>query len=144
RTLRFRPGGTAMEQDGPRDPARFDAFVSYSSADRRVAGMIQRFLQLYRLGGRGALRGVLDPTDMRGGELGPEIEAALRSAATLIVCVSPSAAESRWVAREIGLYRKWHGTARIAVVHVPGRDAPGLEALADVEPRRHDIRPRPL
>jgi hypothetical protein len=54
---------------------RYDAFVSYASADRSRAKKVQTFLQSYRpQRSKGGLVVYLDQTDIRGGDLGVELE----------------------------------------------------------------------
>jgi hypothetical protein len=125
-----------------RPDGTFDAFISYSSADHRRARRLHRFLESYRKGSPPARLAVyLDHTDIRGGVLHEEIRGALARANTLIVCASPAAAESRWVAEEIRVFREIHGDTRIAVAMLEDVPGPGCHpALAGLDCRRHDLR----
>ena len=120
----------------------YDAFLSYSSDDHVAARRIHRFLESFKVGKpRRRVKVYLDRTDMRGGELTGEIRQALQSARTLIVCVSPAAVDSAWVAREISLFREHHGDDRIAIVVVgEGDSAVEIPALRGLDCRRHDVR----
>lgn len=125
------------------DP-KYDTFISFSSADRRVACWLQQFLETWvdqRSGRR--LRAFLDETDLRGGRLDKEIRSAAHSARTLIICYSPMAAESKWVQAEVGLFREKAEPDRIAVALVGGVltvDEVGRCAIPGVEVRVHDLR----
>lgn len=120
----------------------YDAFISYSSVDARIARRIQLFLERYRskaLGRR--LRVFLDRTDLRGGELTGTIGRVLENSRALVVCLSPGAAESTWVAQEVRTFRKLKGEARIALVVVGGESSvQTIDALRDIDCRRHDVR----
>jgi len=131
-------GGRALAQAS----REFDAFVSYDSVDRRAARRIQRFLESYRPpGAEGPLRVFLDRTDLRGGPLEADIEAALRGSRTLVLCWSPDAADSAWVDKEIGLFSSFPQGERVAVAHVDGRGPPhGPASLAALDPLQHDLR----
>jgi hypothetical protein len=130
----------------PPDPVekRFDAFISYASVDRRRARRVQRFLESWvdRREGR-RLRVFLDETDIRGGSLDEELRRAVHGARTLIICHSQAAADSRWVQREVHLFRDRAEPGRIAVAIVSGKEAPevaGRELVAGAEFRVHDLR----
>jgi hypothetical protein len=130
----------------PPDPVEkpFDAFISYASVDRRRARRVQRFLDSWvdRREGR-RLRVFLDETDIRGGSLDEELRRAVHGARTLIICHSQAAADSRWVQREVRLFRERAEPGRIAVAIVSGKEAPevaGRELVAGAEFRVHDLR----
>ncbi len=120
----------------------YDAFLSYSSADRRLVKRVQVFLERYRFGTpKRRVRVYLDQTDIRGGDLGGEIGKAIEAARVLVVCYSPAAADSHWVRREIGYATARSGKPKIALLELGGdADATPLPALEGQEYRRHDIR----
>jgi hypothetical protein len=125
-------------------PDRYDAFISYASVDRRRARRIQRFLESWidKAEGR-RLKVFLDETDIRGGSLDAELRRAAHGARTLIVCYSPAAAESRWVEKEVRLFRERTEPGKIAIAIVGGKataEAAGREVVAGVEHRVHDLR----
>jgi hypothetical protein len=124
------------------DEVPYDAFLSYSSKDGRAVARIQRFLERFRQGTpRRRVRVFLDRTDIRGGELGGEIGSALQRSRALVVCWSSAAADSRWVEREIALYRELHGDKNIALVLLGEHRAElGLPAGGDAQWRVHDLR----
>ncbi|HEU5283641.1 MAG TPA: toll/interleukin-1 receptor domain-containing protein [Burkholderiales bacterium] len=87
-------GSAAPEppSSGSSEP-RFDAFLSYSSADRPLVRRIQRFLESYRPPGRSQrLKVYLDEIDMRGGSLPENLSTALADSRSLVVCWSAAAA----------------------------------------------------
>ena len=109
----------------------FDAFVSYSHADKRYALRIQRFLESARLPrSRGALRRRLkvfrDDTDIRAARLDAELASALARSRALIVCCSPRAANADWVRQEIELFLKQGGERPIVPVLVEGDAATAI------------------
>ncbi len=115
---------------------RYKAFISYSHCDTAVAVRLHRRLEGYRLPprlvgtetSRGAVPGRLTPIfrDIdelpAADDLSTEIKAALADSAALIVLCSPDAKASRWVNREIELFRDMHP------------DRPILSALVRGEP----------
>lgn len=116
---------------------RYKAFISYSHCDTAVAVRLHRRLEGYRLPprlvgtetARGAVPGRLTPIfrDIdelpAADDLSTEIKAALADSAALIVLCSPDAKKSRWVNREIELFRDMHP------------DRPILSALVRGEPQ---------
>lgn len=121
---------------------KFDAFLSYSRADRPMVRRIQRFLESYRPPGRSRrLKVYLDETDMRGGSLPENLSEALADSGALVVCWSDHAASSHWVTTEISQFRDLGRGNRIVVTHVAG---PGPtvthSAFAGMEPLEHDLR----
>ena len=72
----------------------YDAFISYSSFDRKKVEQLQYFLQTYQVQGKPKLRIYLDKTDLATKQLWGEISAALsasrRSPGVRIVVASLS------------------------------------------------------
>ena len=101
---------------------RYKAFISYSHCDTAVAVRLHRRMESYRLPPR--LVGTLTPRGPVPARLSPifrdvdelpaaddlstEIKAALADSEALIVLCSPDAKASRWVNREIELFREMH------------------------------------
>ena len=103
----------------PAKPSIYDAFLSHTHRDRPVAGGIQK--GLHRIGRRPgqlrALRVFRDDTNL---EVSPDlwgkfIEALDRSR-FLIVVLSPMAAESYWVNREVNYWLEHGGRDRLLIV----------------------------
>lgn len=106
----------------PAAAARFRAFVSYSHADTAAARRLQKRLETYRVPRRLAGRVVpignaqgrvgsvfRDREDLpASADLSESVKDALARSQALIVLCSPDAALSRWVAREIELFRALH------------------------------------
>lgn len=101
---------------------KYDAFISYSSADARSASRIQRYLEKYRLpdDAERRLRVFLDYTDLRSGHLSSELEQALAQSRTLIVCCSRSAADAEWVELEIDAFRTQDSSRDIVLLLLAG------------------------
>jgi tetratricopeptide (TPR) repeat protein len=101
---------------------RYKAFISYSHCDTTVAVRLHRRLENYRLPPRlvgtptprGPVPARLTPIfrDIdelpAADDLSTEIKAALADSTALIVLCSPDAKASRWVNREIELFREIH------------------------------------
>jgi hypothetical protein len=123
---------------------RYDAFLSYASADRRRARRIHRFLERWRARSDSRrLHVFFDETDIRGGRLDAELQRAVHEARTLIVCHSPASADSKWVAQEITAFRAKPESDRLAVAIVAGSgDAAsiGRSVIPAAEVRIHDLR----
>jgi hypothetical protein len=99
--------------------ARYAAFISYSSKDVRFAKRLHGWLETYRIpGSLGRFRGpdgggkrnriypvFLDRNELPAGQLGAELEAALRASAALIVVCSRNAAGSVWVDKEAAFFQ---------------------------------------
>lgn len=108
---------------------RYRAFISYSHADDRFANWLHRRIERFVLPGEGpAAARRLSPVFIDRAELvaGPDLsiqvrEALAESAALIVIC-SPAAAQSRWVAQEIELFRERNP------------DRPIFAALASGEP----------
>lgn len=123
---------------------RYDAFLSYASADRRRARRVQRYLERWKDPRSGRRLAVyFDETDIRGGKLDEELRRAAHEAHTLIVCVTPSAMDSLWVAAEIGLFREKAQPDRIAALILGGDAEParvGSELVPGAVVRAQDLR----
>jgi tetratricopeptide (TPR) repeat protein len=145
------------------------AFISYSHHDSSSARWLQQALEKYsiphRLVGRPTpagpapkyLRPIFrDRTDMAvDADLAARVDKALADSAYLIVVCSPHAAQSRWVEREIKLFRTTHHASRVLSVIVAGdpehvedncfppslRRSEREEAAEHPEPLAADLRP---
>jgi hypothetical protein len=119
----------------------FRAFVSYCHADKAFAAWLQRRLEAYRLPRR--LAGEVEPLPGQSrGRIGPvfrdredlsaasDLSAAVRegiaASSALVVVASPEAAKSRWVEREIALFRELHPQAPVLVALARGEPAESL------------------
>lgn len=120
-----------MGQTAHAGGVRYLAFLSYSHRDQAFGRRLHRRLETYRLpkrliapGGGARLSPVFRDRDElpAAKDLTAEVRAALEASAALIVVCSPSAKASRWVAREIEVFRELHP------------DRPILAALAEGEP----------
>jgi tetratricopeptide (TPR) repeat protein len=71
-------------------------FISHSSADDAFVGKLRQQLAAH------GVAGWIDSRQLRGGDvLWPEIAAAIEQASALLVVVSPSALQSKWVGKEL-------------------------------------------
>jgi tetratricopeptide (TPR) repeat protein len=125
--------GMAVE-GGSAAAARFRAFVSYSHADTAIARRLQKRLETYRIPGRlagriplpGATQGRVGPVfrdreDLpASADLSEAVREALAGSQALIVLCSPDAARSKWVAREIALFRALHPNAPVLAALIRG------------------------
>ncbi|MDB5672308.1 MAG: hypothetical protein JWO25_3267 [Alphaproteobacteria bacterium] len=135
----------------------FRAFVSYCHSDLKFAAALQKRLETYRLPRRlaaqvepmpGVARGRIGPVfrdvaDLSATEsLSAAVCEAITSSSALVVVGSPDAATSRWVEREVRLYRELHPDGRILVALARGELAEALPpALAGgEEPLAADFR----
>lgn len=131
--------GTADRQD-------FDAFVSYSHADKAVARRIQRFVEHHPLPHppgtpRRRLRVFRDDTDIRAAALTQELGAALARSRALILCASPEAVRSTWVQQELDLFLEQDRSRPVLPVLVAGDAGSALPArLANADIRHVDAR----
>jgi tetratricopeptide (TPR) repeat protein len=135
----------------------FRAFVSYCHADRAFAARLQRRLEAYRLPRRLADQ-VLPLPGQPTGRIGPifrdradlsaavdlsqAVRDAIAASSALVVVASPDAVRSRWVDREIALFRALHPASPILVAHVRGEPGEALPAAlrTDSEPLAADFR----
>jgi hypothetical protein len=120
----------------------FDAFISYSSLDRRTARRVQAFLQSYTEPTTSMpLKIFLDETDLDGGHLPNRLSLAISQSRILLVCCSPSAAESAWVRLEIEAFLRSHKDGVIAPLLISGDITQSLPAELNARGFRvHDIR----
>lgn len=139
-------------------PRPFRAFVSYSHADSAFAARLQRKLEGYRLPRRlagdvaplaGQAQGRIGPVfrdraDLpAAGDLSTAVREGISASSALVVVASPDAARSRWVAREIALFRELHPNSLILVALARGEPREALpETLREgrVEPLCADFR----
>ena len=93
--------------------ANYDAFISYSHAkDRPIAGALQSVMQTLGKGWwqRRSLRVFRDETSLTATpELWPSIETALKSSRYLVLMVSPEAAKSDWINKEVATWFAHNG-----------------------------------
>lgn len=125
------------------DLYRYAAFVSYASKDAKFARALHRQLERYVIPGKlgtfdltgGGKKNRVYPVfrdreELPAGDLGANLEAALRASAALIVICSPNAALSPWVEKEIQYFislgradRIFAIIAETAPVLIDGKDA---------------------
>ncbi|MGZ4512876.1 MAG: toll/interleukin-1 receptor domain-containing protein [Mycobacterium sp.] len=101
----------------------FDAFLSYTHRDRPVVGGIQKGLHHIgrRLGQLRALRVFRDDTDLTASpDLWGRITDALDRSRFFIVTLSPQAAESQWVNKEISYWLQHRGREQLLLVLAGG------------------------
>lgn len=147
-----------MADDAAGQGARYWAFISYSHKDAAFGRSLHRRLESYalprRLVGRATSGGVVprrlapifrDREEFAAAhDLSAEVRAALKASRSLIVVCSPSAAASRWVSREVEVFRELHPDAPVLAavragepadcfppsLHRMGGDGVALEPLA--------------
>src|SRR4029450_8370957 len=93
-----------LNEQGPEKPYLYDGFISYDHDDRAVAQGIQRGLHRIgrRMGRLHALRVFRDSTDLTASpDLWGEVTEAMDRSRYLIVVLSPNAAASKWVNKEV-------------------------------------------
>jgi WD40 repeat protein len=102
---------------------KYDAFVSYSHADRELAMALQSEMQRYASPWYRArsLRIFRDDTDLTSaGGLGPNIELALSDSGWFILVASPAAAGSQWVQREVAWWLEAKGPTTMLIALADG------------------------
>lgn len=124
----------ASEASASTAPA-FRAFLSYSHADKAAAQRLHRKLESYRLprhlradGESGRIGAIFrDREDFpAASDLSASVRQALAASQVLIVLCSPDAKASRWVAREITLFRELHPDRPILAALLHGEPAAAL------------------
>ncbi|MBX7532785.1 TIR domain-containing protein [Qipengyuania sp. 1XM1-15A] len=141
---------------------RYKAFISYSHRDKRIANWLHGQLEKFKLpdgidapGLEDGLRPIFkDREELPASEdLGAALESALTNSDALIVLCSPHSAISPWIAKEIDLFKRVNGDARVFPAVVDGappynmpppllvhyEDGTPTEQLA--EPIAADLRP---
>ena len=122
----------------PLDPSQEDfkywAFISYSHSDDNWAEWLHKGLETYkipkRLIGKPSREGIVprrvfpvfrDRDELPGSaNLGDNIESALRLSRYLIVICSPRAVHSKWVDKEIRMFKSWGREDRVLCLVVDG------------------------
>ncbi|MGH3969191.1 MAG: toll/interleukin-1 receptor domain-containing protein, partial [Mycobacterium sp.] len=108
----------------PVKPAEYDAFLSYTHADRPVAGGVQKGLHQIgrRLGQLRALRVFRDDTNLEvAPDLWGKITEAMDRARYLVVVLSPLAAQSFWVNKEVSYWLAHRGRDQLLLVLAGGQ-----------------------
>lgn len=130
----------------PTPAPKYQAFISYSHRDARIAGWLHRRLEQFpipkNLIGR---PGRVGPVPKRlfpifrdkeeiptSSDLGAVIRDALQQSAALIVICSPNSAKSRWVNEEVKHFRQIHARRPVLALIVDG------EPNASDDPERQD------
>lgn len=101
----------------------YDAFLSYSHADIGVAEALQRGLHRVgrRVGQLRALRVYRDATDLAANPgFWAKLEEAIQSSRYLVAVLSPAAAGSEWVNREIETWISERGSDHVLIALVEG------------------------
>lgn len=108
---------------------RYKAFISYSHRDMRLANWLHGRLENFRLpegidapGLGSGLRPIFKDRDElpASEDLGAALEEAIVNSDALIVLCSPHAAISPWIAKEIDLFKRVNGDARVFPAVVDG------------------------
>ncbi|MDT5093561.1 MAG: hypothetical protein QOH60_2924 [Mycobacterium sp.] len=105
-------------------PAHYDAFLSYAHEDRLVAAGVQKALHRIgrRIGQLRALRVFRDDTNLEASpDLWAKITAAMDGARAMIVVLSPTAAQSKWVNAEISYWLQQRQGPQPLLVLADGR-----------------------
>ncbi len=134
---------------------RFRAFVSYSHADAAIAQKLHRKIETYRIprhlrdreseeANKGRLGRIFrDREDLPAAEdLSESVKQALAGSEALIIICSPDAKASKWVAREIELFRTLHPGRPVLAALVRGEPEEAFPAplLDGAEPLAADLR----
>jgi len=126
---------------------RYKAFISYSHAgDRQFAKELQDALQRYakKWYRPRAFRVFRDENDLHAApEAWPVIEQALKDSEFFIVLASPEAAESKWVKREIELWKDLGRSDRLILVQTAG-NLYWDDEQGDFDPKRSTALPHAL
>lgn len=122
----------------PLDPSQEDfkywAFISYSHSDDKWAEWLHKSLETYKvpknLVGKPTREGIVparaypifrDRDELPGSaNLGENIEAALRLSRYLIVICSPRAVQSKWVDKEVRMFKSWGREDRVLCLVTDG------------------------
>ncbi|MBV9640518.1 MAG: PQQ-binding-like beta-propeller repeat protein [Mycobacteriaceae bacterium] len=124
-------------------PLDFDAFLSYTRRDRPVVSGIQQGLHHIgrRLGQLRALRVFRDDTDLTASpDLWGRITEALDRSRFLIVTLSPPAAASLWVNKEVSYWLERRGREQLMLVLTAGH-LHWDQATARFDPQASDAAP---
>ncbi|GGO00229.1 toll/interleukin-1 receptor domain-containing protein [Nocardia rhizosphaerihabitans] len=131
----------------PRESFDYDAFISYTHRrDRPVAAGIQKALHRIgrRMGHLHALRVFRDATDLTASpDLWGKVTVAMDRARYLIVVLSPEAAISKWVDREVAHWLACRGSEQLLFVLAGGRLS-WDEDTGRFDPDRSDAAPPAL
>ena len=106
------------------EAGEYDAFLSYTHRDRPVVSGMQKGLHRIgrRLGQLRALRVFRDDTDLTASpDLWGRIAEALDRSRFLIVTLSPQAAQSPWVDKEVGYWLAHRGREQLLLVLAAGQ-----------------------
>ncbi len=114
----------------PAKDEEYWAFISYGHADKRWAARLQHFFESYSIPPevRGTLPARLTPVfrdrEVLGAahNLSEEIRRAIVASRSMVVICSPESAKSVWVKREVELFMRTHGDARIFCLIVERAD----------------------
>ena len=102
----------------------YDAFLSYNHQDGAVAAGIQKGLHRIgrRMGQLNALRVFRDTTDMAANpDLWGKVTDAMDRSRYLIVVLSPRAAASEWVNKEVAYWLEQRGPEQLLIVVAEGQ-----------------------
>jgi MTH538 TIR-like domain (DUF1863) len=128
---------------GQAKPQDYDAFLSYTHRDRLVVSGIQKGLHHVgrRLGQLRALRVFRDDTDLTASpDLWGRITEALDRSRFLIATLSPQAAASHWVNKEISYWLEHRGREQLMLVVAAGQ-VNWDEPTARFDPQASDAAP---
>ncbi|MCW2685170.1 MAG: repeat-containing protein, partial [Mycobacterium sp.] len=137
------PGALESKDSGQTTPLEYDAFLSYTHRDRPVVTGIQKGLHHIgrRLGRLRALRVFRDDTDLTASpDLWARITDAMDRSRFLIATMSPDAAASYWVNKEVSYWLEHRGRAQLLLVLAAGH-LKWDEDTARFDPRVSDAAP---